>query len=100
MRGGIDHVILTIRHRQASFALYDAVLRFLGYRLVGEDGDFFEWALESGTGSSSVGLVKAEGAGRTRRHDRYASGLHHLAWAAGSREDVNRLYELLVMMKA
>ena len=31
-----------------------------------------------------------------RRHDRYSCGLHHLAWVAQSREDVDHLYELLV----
>ena len=31
MRGRIDHVVLTVREPQVSFALYDAFLRFLGY---------------------------------------------------------------------
>jgi hypothetical protein len=40
--------------------------------------------------------MKAEGPGRDRVHDRYAPGLHHLAWQAGSRDDVDRLHALLV----
>jgi len=30
-----------------------------------------------------------------RGHDRYSSGLHHLAWNAQSRKDVDALHELL-----
>ena len=33
MRGRMDHVILTVREPEASFALYDAILRFLGFEL-------------------------------------------------------------------
>lgn len=33
MRGRIDHIVLTVREPQASFALYDAFLRFLCERL-------------------------------------------------------------------
>jgi catechol 2,3-dioxygenase-like lactoylglutathione lyase family enzyme len=100
MRGRIDHFILTIRDPEASFALYDAVLRFLGYDLVARGEAGIEWVLEDKGGSPSVGLVKARGAGAESRHDRYAPGLHHLAWAADSREDVDRLHELLVGMQA
>ena len=100
MRGRIDHIILTVREPEASFALYDAFLRFLGYELVSRGDAGIEWVLEDEEGSPSVGLVKARGAGVARRHDRYSPGLHHLAWAADSREDVDRLHELLVGMKA
>ena len=99
MRGGIDHIILTVREPQASFALYDAFLRFLGYELVDRGDASIEWVLESGKGSPSVGLVKAKVSGIDKQHDRYSPGLHHLAWVADSREDVDRLHALLVEMK-
>ena len=35
-----------------------------------------------------------------RTHDRYSCGLHHLAWVAQSRDDVDRLHKLLVAMGA
>ena len=100
MHGRIDHIILTVRDPEASFALYDAFLRFLGYELASRGDAGIEWVLESGESSPSVGLVKARGDGVARRHDRYAPGLHHLAWAADSREGVDRLHELLVGMQA
>ena len=96
MRGRIDHVVLTVREPRASFVLYDAVLRFLGYELVSQGDAGFEWVLEGEDGSPSVCLVQARDGGAARQHDRYSPGLHHLAWAADSREDVERLYALLV----
>ena len=97
MRGRIDHIVLTVREPQASFALYDAFLRFLGYELVSQGDAGFEWALEGEEGeegSPSICLVKARDGGTARQHDRYSPGLHHLAWAADSREDVDRLHAL------
>ena len=99
MRGGIDHIVLTVRDPDASFALYDAVLGFLGYGLAARNEAGAEWVLEA-DGSSSVCLVKARDAGASRQHDRYSPGLHHLAWRADSREDVDRLHALLVEKKA
>lgn len=100
MRGRIDHVVLTVREPQASFPLYDAVLRFLGYRLVSQGEAGFEWVLEERDGAPSVCLVPAREGAAAQAHDRYAPGLHHLAWAAASREDVDRLHALLVEQKA
>jgi glyoxylase I family protein len=100
MRGGIHHLDLTVQEPQASFALYDAFLRFLGYKLVNRGDTAIEWTLESGKGSPSISLVKAKGSGTTKQHNRYSPGLHHLAWASDSREDVGRLHALLVAIKA
>ncbi len=100
MRGRIDHIILTVCEPGASFALYDSFLRFLGFELASRGEAGIEWVLENGDGSHSVGLVKARGSGVARQHDRYSPGLHHLAWSADSREDVDRLHELLVRMQA
>ena len=96
MRGRIDHIVLTVREPRASFALYDAFLRFLGYELVSQGDAGFEWALEGEEGSPSICLVKARDGGTVRQHDRYSPGLHHLAWRADSRDDVDRLHALLV----
>ena len=100
MRGGIHHIDLTVQEPQASFALYDAFLRFLGYKLVHRGDAAIEWTLEGGKGSPSISLVKAKGSGSLKQHDRYSPGLHHLAWAADSREDVDRLHALLMEINA
>ena len=63
MRGEIHHIDLT-------------VMRFLGYKLVDQGAVAIEWTLESGKGSPSISLVKANGSGIAKQHVRYSPGLH------------------------
>lgn len=84
-----------------SCAFYDAVLGFMGYERVREDARGFDCELTSpGGGFVSIGLKKAKGAGRDRTHDRYAPGLHHVAWRARSRLEVDLLYARLLEIRA
>jgi catechol 2,3-dioxygenase-like lactoylglutathione lyase family enzyme len=46
-------------------------------------------------GVHSIGIVKASGEGGRRPHDRYSPGLHHVAWGVDSREEVDRMYEVV-----
>ena len=46
------------------------------------------------------GIMKAEGPNASRVHDRYSPGLHHVAWTAQSREDVEALYARLLEIGA
>jgi glyoxylase I family protein len=82
MRGLVHHIDLTVTDKERSRAFYDAVLGFMGYRRAGEP-------------FHSIGILEACGDGAARVHDRYSPGLHHLAWAADSREDVDALHGLL-----
>jgi catechol 2,3-dioxygenase-like lactoylglutathione lyase family enzyme len=100
MRGSIHHFDLTVRDPWASRPFYDAVLGFMGYRRVREAKRGFDWETTGAGVVSSVGVMKAEGAGRDRVHDRYSPGLHHVAWRAASREDVDRLHAVLVAIGA
>src|SRR3546814_1196980 len=75
-------------------AFYDAVLGFLGYRRSADYDHGSDWDRD-GEPFHSIGIVEARGAGAGRKHDRYSPGLHHLAWAAESREDVDALHDLL-----
>jgi catechol 2,3-dioxygenase-like lactoylglutathione lyase family enzyme len=101
MRGAIHHLDLTVRDPRASCAFYDAVLGFMGYRRVRQHARGFDWERASPEGDLvSVGLMKAEAAGKLQAHNRYAPGLHHVAWIADSREDVDSLYRLLRQINA
>jgi len=100
MRGTLHHLDLTVADPEASFPLYDPVLRFLGYALYHRGEDGIEWVVEQGGSRSSVGLVPARGAHAGRAHDRYSPGLHHVAWWAGSREDVDQCHTLLLEIGA
>ncbi len=95
MRGTIHHLDLTVADPDRSVAFYERVLGFLGYRKHPAGYDF---DLTCPDGSvASVGVVAAHG---SARHNRYAPGLHHVAWRAESRADVDRLHRLLIEMNA
>ncbi len=101
MRGTIHHLDLTVRDPLASRAFYDAVLGFLGYVCSKEDERGFDWDLgASGESGCSIGVMRARGPGRDVAHDRYAPGLHHVAWRAASRADVDALHALLLRIGA
>jgi glyoxylase I family protein len=97
MRGMVNHIDLTVLDPDRSAPFYDAVLGFLGYQRVSAHPRGYDYDLTGADGSfCSVGVMRAEGEGRRRPHDRYAPGLHHLAWTADSREDIDRLHVLLL----
>ncbi|HSA82627.1 MAG TPA: VOC family protein [Geminicoccaceae bacterium] len=104
LRGWIAHLDLTVSELAVSVPFYDKVLAHL--RL--------ERLKPTGTGPGrpvwhakhedlrlfGIALCEAGAAQRGKRHDRYAPGLHHVAFHAASREDVDRLYRLLLGMGA
>ena len=95
MRGVIHHLDLTVRDPEQAFGFYAAILSALGYQLERRSARGFDWNLQSPLGVHSIGIVKASGAGAERPHDRYSPGLHHVAWAVDSREEVERMYEVV-----
>jgi glyoxylase I family protein len=101
MRGMVNHIDLTVVDPERSLTFYEAVLGFMGYRRVSAHARGFDFALRQEDGAfCSIGVMRAQGGGHERRHDRYSPGLHHLAWTADSRDDVNRMHELLLKIGA
>ena len=96
-RGAVHHVDLTVKSPEASRPFYEAVLGFMGYRVadVYEHGFDMDLRDESGALVASIGVLKARGDRAQRLHDRYSPGLHHIAWAAESRADVEAMHALL-----
>jgi glyoxylase I family protein len=100
-RGHPHHVDLTVVDPARSRPFYDAVLGFMGYRLAAEDERGFDWNLEEPPGRfCSIGLARAKGENRDRLHDRRSPGLHHVAFHAASRGDVDALHALLLEIGA
>ena len=98
MRGAGHHIDLTAHDLARSAAFYEEVLGFLGYRRSRGDDTGIDWDLrDAGHLVCSIGLKPAHS---DRDHDRYSAGLHHLAWHAASRDDVDRLHALLVRLDA
>ena len=91
MRGLVHHIDLTVTDKSRSRVFYDAVL---GYRRSADYDHGSDWD-RAGEPFHSIGIIEARGDGANRTHDRYSPGLHHLAWTADSRDDVDALHDLL-----
>lgn len=103
MRGTIHHIDLTVKDAGASRAFYESVLGFMGYRYASPIADFsgeapngYDFDLRDGEAFCSIGILSARGANADRPHDRYSAGLHHIAWTAASRADVDAMYTHLL----
>jgi catechol 2,3-dioxygenase-like lactoylglutathione lyase family enzyme len=87
---GVHHVDLVVSSIERSLPFYTELLGPLGYHRVsevtGERGETI-WCL-SGPGTS-VGLREAQS--EAERYDRYRVGLHHIAFEADSRTEVDAM---------
>lgn len=92
MNGLIHHIDLNASDLAASKRVYGLLLDALGYTCVRDDGEC-EWDIRALQGFASIGLKQARLPGYA--HDRYAPGIHHLAWSVDSRAEVDRIYALL-----
>lgn len=92
MRGQMHHIDPTVSELARSKPFYELVLGFLGYRCVKDTAEVVVWDLTLPNGVCGVAIRPEH---RRREHDRYTAGLHHFAWNADSRADVDRLHELL-----
>jgi glyoxylase I family protein len=102
-RGGINHLDLTVSDPRRSAAFYDRILGYMGYkRSRSDDGsggaDWF--APKTSATPMSIGIYPAKPESKDRQHDRYAPGLHHVAFHADSRADVDRFHQLLLEIGA
>lgn len=100
MRGGIHHIDLTVKDAVLARPFYEAVLGHMGYVLATQYPDgYCDFDLNS-TRFCSIGIRGESGPNAGRTHDRYTPGLHHIAWEAESRADVDALYALLLQIGA
>lgn len=101
MRGVVHHLDLNVKDVKASRAFYETVLGFMGYVLVDDHERGFDMDLvRDGRFVCSIGILNAQGANAGRDHDRSSPGLHHIAWEADSRADVDALHALLLQIGA
>ena len=93
LRGMVNHIDLTVRDMEVSAPFYDTLLGFLGYRRVKREAALQVWDLaREGQAVAGVALRAARS---PHPHDRYAAGLHHLAFHAADRGDVDRAHRLM-----
>ena len=96
----IHHVDLTVSDLARSRTFYEPVMRYLGYELTRDTPQELVFSPADPGANTSVRLSAAKPGSRGRRPNRYEPGLHHLAFDAESREDVDGLYRLLREFKA
>ena len=94
MLAGLGHLDLVCRDLDASLAFYAAVFGPLGleppFLVPGERGEHIHYLRFPQAGSGSLGLRQAL---VDQQFDLYAPGLHHLAFAVESREEVDGVHE-------
>lgn len=88
---GIEHIDLTVNDAARSRAFYDKVLGELGFRKY-EGDDYIHWA----NAHMTIAIRAATDANRGAQFDRYRVGLHHIAFRARSRADVDDFHRFLV----
>ena len=88
----IDHLDLVVTSLERSLVFYRELLEPLGYvtakEIEGERGERVVYIGRRG-GMGSVSLREAQSDAHEVPYDRYGIGLHHLAFAAASREVVD-----------
>lgn len=93
LRGVVHHIDLTVRDLAKSAPFYEALLGFLGYVRVKQEAALHVWDLTRE--GKVIGGVALRAARSERPHDRYTAGLHHLAFHAADRADVDRAHALM-----
>ncbi len=90
----IDHLDLVVTSLERSFPFYRGLLGPLGYVHVGEiEGERGERVvyLSRHGGGGSVSLRERQSKAHRTPYDRYAIGIHHIAFAASGRARVDEL---------
>jgi glyoxylase I family protein len=91
---GVHHVDLVVSSIERSLPFYTALLGPLGFHTVSEvEGERGETIWYIGGPGTAVGLREAQSGSGS--YDRYSIGLHHLAFEAASRGDVDERAEWL-----
>jgi glyoxylase I family protein len=99
LRGSINHLDLTVGDLSVSAPFYDAVLGRLGFARQkpppGVAWDRPAWHhRDPAQRLFSIALCQANSG--SAPHDRFAPGLHHLAFQAASRQDVDDFHRFLL----
>jgi catechol 2,3-dioxygenase-like lactoylglutathione lyase family enzyme len=104
VRGPLDHIDMSISDPERSIPFYAAFFGALGYKRYRSDEAGFggpkptraAWFMRRPDGGFFALEVRpASSESRGRAHDRYAPGLHHLAFQAESRKAVDEIHEAM-----
>jgi catechol 2,3-dioxygenase-like lactoylglutathione lyase family enzyme len=89
---GVAHVILRVNRIAECIAFYDQVMPFLGLKAVPPRSEYFVYYVG---GRTAVAIRQADPEHAHLAHVETGSGLDHICFRARSREDVDRVFELV-----
>lgn len=92
--GAIHHIALSVSDMKRSEAFYNRLLGFMGYEQGEKTEQLILWA-----SSHSAITISPTNPHFNQKCDRYSPGLHHLAFSADSREDIDKLYQELIQQQ-
>jgi catechol 2,3-dioxygenase-like lactoylglutathione lyase family enzyme len=93
---GIAHVQLTVSNFEACARFYAPLMELFEMALVFDDDDVKYWV----GGRTAIAITRCGERYRSERFVQDRVGLHHLCFRARSREDVDRVFELLHQLGA
>jgi len=88
---GMAHVIFAVSEWDQCKEFYEALLPFLGMRLVFSGQDFIYYV----GGRTAVGISRCDQQYAQTRFIQNSVGLHHACFRARGREDVDKVYDFL-----
>jgi glyoxylase I family protein len=94
--GMTNHIRLSVTDIPRAERFYAPIMEFLQYRFVSRSDTRLAWSkMTAGINVEAFILSAVTPENQKIRHDRYAPGLHHYAWNADNRAQVDELYQLL-----
>jgi catechol 2,3-dioxygenase-like lactoylglutathione lyase family enzyme len=109
IRGPLTHVDLSVSDPERTIPFYEVLLEALGYLRLDISAQDFQgpkprraaWRLRLDSGASfGIDVRPSSGRNRERRNDRYAPGMHHMAFHAESTQDVDRVHQAMLSVGA
>jgi len=88
---GIDHLSIRVSDLKVSRAFYERLFTFLGFELLGDEGDMVGWTNKK----TRFWISQADATGRKRKYRFGDIGFHHYAFELRSRRDVDALQAFL-----
>ncbi len=95
----LHDVDLTVSDLALAKRFYKPVMEYFGYRMTEDTAQDLGFASGDDYGTGIM-LHPVRPQSRDRMHDRYAPGLHHLAFRAASRDEVDGLHRVLQQIGA